>query len=51
MAKSMEKKPSVADLRKKKAKEIIDEMKRKMSGERHGFILKDDFERLEKLVT
>ena len=46
-----EKKPSAASLRKKKAKEYIDEIRRKLTGLKHGYTCHPELEALEKLVT
>ena len=46
-----EKKPSAAKLRKKKAKEYIDEIRRKLTGLKHGYICHPELDLLEKLVT
>jgi len=43
-----EQKPSVA-FRKSKAKEYIDEIRRKLTGLKHGYIINDELEKLEKL--
>jgi len=49
--KKKEKKPSVAELRKKKAKEIITEIRRKLTGLQYGYTVFNDLDQLEKLVT
>ena len=52
MVKEMkEKKPSEASLRKKKAKEIIVEIRRKLTGIQYGYTVFKDLEQLEKIVT
>ena len=51
MKKLKEKKPSEASLRKKKAKELTTEIRRKLTGLKHGYICDPELEALEKLVT
>lgn len=51
MAKEKEKKPSVNSLRRKKAKEYIIEIRRKLTGLKHGYICNPELDQLEKLVT
>ena len=51
MKKGKESKKSTVDIRKKKAKEYIDEIRRKLAGLKHGYICYPELEALEKLVT
>ena len=44
-------KQSAASLRKKKAKELIEEIRRKLTGLKHGYICYPELDLLEKLVT
>lgn len=46
-----EKKLSAASLRKKKAKEYIDEIRRKLTGLKYGYTVFPDLNELEKIVT
>ena len=46
-----EKKQSAAHLRKKKARELITEIRRKLTGLKHGYICNPELDQLEKLVT
>ena len=46
-----EKKQSSATLRKKRAKELTTEIRRKLTGLKHGYICHPELDQLEKLVT
>ena len=46
-----EKKLSAASLRRKKAKELTAEIRRKLTGLKHGYICHPELDQLEKLVT